>query len=400
MTRSLAPRFCLVLAAASLGGCFDPAPNLESDDDDGGSATSGTDPTASGTSGDPSGGGTADDPSAGTAGASAGGPDATTDGETSDGETTDDSSDTTEGDDESSSGDDGSSSGGEVDADAPSVSSMTPSAGTSGVLEDAVVQLVFSEPMDTDSVELALDASDLEPFSISWNDEGTTLTLTPDNGLAYATGNSPINTEANEFGVSVSTDATDLAGNTLDESWFASFSTARRITVELAHDPGYTGGVVSSGVLQTGSGDDPIVGDHNDNLARRGFIGFSITPLPAGILAVEDAELRADQWLTLGDPMPSLGTAVTIAHIAPESLPGGAYASTPLASLGVFSDEDSGSADNTKTMDVTDNVQFDYDAGESHTQYRLSLATATNFNSTTDRVRYNDEVLEVTYLMP
>ena len=99
-------------------------------------------------------------------------------------------------------------------------------------------------------------------------------------------------------------------------------------------------------------------------------------------------------------PMPSLGTVVSLAHIAPEQLPGGTYASTPIASLGTFSNEDSGAADNTKTMDVTTNVQYDYDQDESHSQYRLSFATPTNFNSTTDRLRYNDEVLEVTYLLP
>ena len=351
-----------------------------------------------GTSGDPTAGATTSDP--GTSGTpSTSGPDSeTTDGETTDAETTDDGTTSTGGDDESESGD--SESGGGVDVDAPSVMSMSPAGESEGILADAVIELVFSEPMDTASVEAALDASDIEPFSASWDDDGTTLTLTPDNGLPYATGTSPIGTDALEFAISVSTDATDIAGNELDEAWNASFSTARQITVSLDHDPAYTGGVVSNGVLQTGSGDDPIVGDHDDNLARRGFIGFSIAPLPADVITIEDAELRADQWLALGDPIPGLGNSVSLAHIAPESLPGGAYASTAIANLGVFSDEDSWSADNTKSMDVTDNVQFDYDAGETHTQYRLSMPTATNFNSTTDRLRYNDEVLEVTYLVP
>lgn len=402
MTRSLAPRFSLVLAAACLGGCFDPTPELESEDDDGSSATSGSDPTMGGTSGDPTAGATTNDPSGTTtANPSTSGSDSETTGETSDGETTDDGTTSTSGDDESSSGgDDESSSGGEVDVEPPSVMSMSPAGGADGVLADAVVELVFSEPMDTTSVELALDASDIEPFSISWDDDGTTLTLTPDNGLPYATGASPLGTDALEFAVSVSTDAVDVAGNQLDAAWTASFATARQITVGLDHDPAYTGGVVSTGVLQTGSGDDPIVGDHDDNLARRGFIGFSIAPLPAGIIEIESAELRADQWLALGDPIPGLGNSVSLAHIAPEALPGGAYASTAVANLGVFSDEDSWSADNTKTMDVTDNLEFDYGNGETHTQYRLSMPTATNFNSTTDRLRYNDEVLEVTYLLP
>jgi len=306
------------------------------------------------------------------------------------------------GGDESSSdgGDESSSGGGEEDLEPPTVASMAPADGTTGVREDVTVQLEFSEPMDTASVELALEAAALEPFTLTWDDDGTTLTLTPDAALPYASGTSPIATEALDFTVAVGTGATDLAGNALEPSFSASFSTARRITVALDHDPAYTGAVVSNGVLQTGAGDDPVVGDHDDNLARRGFIGFSIAPLPAGILEIESAELRADQWLTLGNPMPSLGTVVSLAHIAPEPLPGGAYASAPIASLGTFSDEDGYSADNTKTMNVTTNVQYDYDQDETHSQYRLSFATATNFNSTTDRLRYNDEVLEITYLLP
>lgn len=391
MTTSLGPRLCILLTAATLGGCFDPLPDGIDDDD----ATTGSDPSAtSGT--DPSASTTADPSTESTSAAPS------TSGDSND---TDDPTEGVEGsssggDESSSSSGDESSSGGEQDVDPPSVSSMTPADGSTGVREDATVQLAFSEPMDTVSVEQALEATALEPFTLTWDDDGTTLTITPDAALPYAVGTSPIDTDALEYGISVGAGASDLAGNALDQAFTATFSTARRITVALDHDPAYTGAVVSNGVLQTGAGDDPVVGDHSDNLARRGFIGFSIAPLPTGILEIEGAELRATQWLTLGDPMPSLGTVVSLAHIAPEQLPGGAYASTPIASLGTFSDEDSYASDNTKTMNVTTNVQYDYDEGESHSQYRLSFASATNFNSTTDRLRYNDEVLEVTYLLP
>ena len=189
-----------------------------------------------------------------------------------------------EGGDESGSGDGESSSGGEEDRVPPTVASVAPADGTTGVREDAVVQLVFSEPMDTVSVELALDAASLAPFTLSWDDDGTTLSITPNAALPYAAGTSPIATDALQFTLEVGTGANDLAGNPLDSSFSASFSTARRITVALDHDPAYTGAVVSNGVLQTGAGDDPVVGDHDDNLARRGFIGFSIATLPAGIL--------------------------------------------------------------------------------------------------------------------
>ncbi len=399
MTDLIAPRLCLLLAASALTGCFDPAPEVDDDDDSVGS-TQGADPTVGMTAGETTGAATTG-PSGTTSGDSASG---TTSGETSDGTsggevtTGDDETGTT--DDETSMGEDDTSTGA-LDDESPSIESMMPGDGATGVRADATVLFSFSEPMDAVSVEAALDTGTLGAVTLSWNDDDTELTITPDTDIPYAVGSSPLSVEALDFTVSLSQEATDLAGNTLDAAWTATFSSARRLSVSLSHDPGYTGGVVSNGVLQTGSGDDAIVGDHSDNLARRGFFGFSIAPLPAGILEFEQAELRAAQILVLGNPIPGLGSSVAIDHIAPEQLPGGTYNSAAIAALGAFSsDEVDNPPGNLKTMDVTSNVEFDYTNAESHTQYRLSLGTPTNFNSTTDRLRYNNEVLEVTYLLP
>lgn len=398
MTASLAPRLCLLLAASALTGCFDPPPDGSGDDGGSGGTTQGTDPTAGTSAGETAGDPTTAGPSETATGDSASG---TTSGETGDEVTGDvtgtDETSTTN--DESSSGEDDTSTG-EQDNQSPSVESMMPSDGSSGVLNDATVLFSFSESMDPSSVEAALDTGTLGPVTLSWNDDDTELTITPDNPIPYAAGSSPLNVDALEFTMILSSDATDIAGNTLDAAWTATFSSARRLTVVLSHDSGYTGGVISNGVVQSGSGDDAIVGDHSDNLARRGFFGFAISPLPSGILEVEQAELRAAQSLGSGDPIPSLGSSVSIDHIAPEQLPGGAYNSTSIEALGAFSDEDTSAADNVKTIDVTNNVEFDYENAESHTQFRLSMTSPTNFNSTTDRLRYNNEVLEVTYLLP
>ncbi len=390
MPTSTAARLSLLLAAAAATGCFDPTPDAPQDSgdasgssSDGQTDTSSPDPTSpEGTSSEDT--STSVDPSA------TGTPTSTGDPSTA-GDTADDTS-----------GESGSDTGtgGEVDDIAPSVAGSTPSDDAEGVLAPTSIEVVFSEPMDTASVEAALDTAALGAVSLAWSADDTIVTIDPQSDLDYATGTSPVGLEPLAYEFTLSTDATDVAGNALDAAWASSFTTARRITVELDHDPAYTGGVTSSGVLQTGSGDDPIVGDHSDNVARRGFMGFAITSLPAGILEIEEARLSANQWLVLGDPIPSLGAAATIAHIAPEALPGGAYASAPLEQLGVFSDEDSYGPDNEKSVDVTTNVAYDYAQGESHTLYRLQFTSATNYNSSTDRLRFSGEVLEVTYLVP
>ncbi|MGH1345050.1 MAG: Ig-like domain-containing protein [Nannocystales bacterium] len=390
-----APRLSLLLIAIAVTGCFEPVPAISGNDETAGEAQ-GTDTTAGTTangdsgatmtaSGDPTFGTT----SGGTGDGSSGEP-VTTDTPLDDGTSTTDAETSAAAD----------TSTGTQDTEAPRVDSMTPTDGATAVRANATIVLSFSEPMDVLSVADALDTGALDAVTLSWNDDDTELTLTPDDDIPYATGSSPLGVEALEFTVTLSNTASDLAGNTLDEAWTATFSSARRLTVALSHDPGYTGGVISSGVVQTGSGDDAIVGDYSDNLARRGFFGFSIAPLPAGILEFEVAQLRAMQWLVSGNPIPGLGNSVTVAHIAPEPLPGGTYNSAALSTLGVFSDEDTYAADNVKTVDVTANVEFDYDNAQSHTQYRLSMTTPTNFNGTTDRLRYNNEVLEVTYLLP
>ncbi len=391
-------------ALAAPGGCFTPVDDapIVGGNEEGSTGSDGVE-TQTPDSGSTAPGSTSETPqTAGDAGDPTS-PSTTSQSTSSDGTTSDDTSAQGTG---SDSGDESSSStGGEEptgpgDTDPPSIVDVDPPSGATGVFADQEVVITFSEPMDTASVESALDTSTLGPVSVSWNGQGTVVTLEPDQALEYATGSSPIAVQALSFSISLDTSATDEAGLALEQALNTSFSTARRITTNIAHDPGYTGGVTSSGVLQSGSGDDPIVGDHSDNTARRGFMGFAITSLPASILEIESAQLRADQWLVLGDPIPSLGASISLSHIAPEQLPGGTYASTAVQNLGVWSNEDSESTENTKSADVTTNVRFDYDNGETHTQYRLAFSTATNFNSTTDRVRYNDEVLEIQYLLP
>ncbi len=374
-----------------LGGCFNaPTTALDTDGDTEATATTAASTggmTAAdtapddGTGGDLSTSDSADDTGTDTS-------DTVTD-DTGSGQTGVDDTGTTDAD---SSGD-GSTTGG-----APSVVDVEPAPGTMGVVADQAFTLTFSESMDTTSVEAALGRSDFGALTLDWNGDNTVLTLSPA-GLAYATGTSPIAVEALEYTLSLDTSATDIDGTALASAFESNFFTARQITTSLDHDPAYTGGVVSNGTLQAGSGGNPVVGDHDDNLARRGFMGFSISSIPAGVIAFINAEVRAEQSIVSGDPMPGLGT-ISIHHIAPELLPGGAFASAEVEDLGLWSDEDSFGANNTKMAVVTDNVEFDYGNAHSHTQFRLQFATATNFNGAIDRCRYNGEVLEVTYLIP
>lgn len=293
----------------------------------------------------------------------------------------------------------GSGSTGEVDA-APTVVDIDPADAEISVLADRDVVITFSEPMDPTSVEGAVAWDVGGPAAALWSGDNTVLTLDFGSGLPYAMGSSPVGLDALVITVTIDTTATDVAGTALEAEFSSSFETARQVTVEIPHDTAYTGSVDSDGNLVTGSGDDPVVGDLNNNLGRRAFMGFSLGALPANILEITFAEVRADQWLASGDPIPALGASAAIHHIPAQALPGGAYSVASLQNLGVWTNEDSYSAENTKAKLVLDNVVFDYEAGASHSQFRLQFPTATNYNSAYDSCRYNDEVLEIVYLIP
>jgi Bacterial Ig-like domain len=122
----------------------------------------------------------------------------------------------------------------------PTVVSITPEPGARGVRSDADIQLTFSEPMDTASVETALVVSGIsdENSELTWNEEKTLLTLRSNAPLAYAEGTTT-DTPAEMFTVVLSEKAADASGNPLSDKFQSEFSTLRRLS--LALDPAEVG---------------------------------------------------------------------------------------------------------------------------------------------------------------
>jgi hypothetical protein len=75
-----------------------------------------------------------------------------------------------------------------------------------------------------------LVASDL---TLGWNSAATSVTITPNSGLTYATGQSP-GTVAKTYTITVGTGARDSAGNAMTSAFSSNFATLRRIKYDFS----------------------------------------------------------------------------------------------------------------------------------------------------------------------
>lgn len=289
------------------------------------------------------------------------------------------------------------------DTTPPSVVSISPNEGATGVAKDVVIVVKFSEPMNKGATELAYGSSDMPAVNFSWNADATQLSIDPTGDLSYtATGQ--------VYTFSLSSSATDLAGNKLT-AVVTSFTTLRQITAQLYSLAALDGNVRSDGVLSSGSCGSSLicVGDSGlvDNSTYRGFISFDLSSLPPALTQVVAAELRIEQAGLFGTPYTDLGS-LRLDHVNYGATLSAADFDAPvLASLGILS---TSTALEFKTKSVTAAVQDDWAnrAARSHrSQYRLRFFSLTDGDGAGDYATFtpgesasSKPRLEVTYLMP
>lgn len=290
---------------------------------------------------------------------------------------------------------------GEVaDTTPPVLVQSTPADGESGVWADTEIRLRFSEPMDKASVQTAYQSADLPDFfvTMSWNDAGDELILTPGGLLEYENGASPDEVVARAYAVTITTAATDVAGNELEADTTVSFTTLKAIGAELPLFGERSGAVRQDGEYYPGfvmAGDAGVPA----NARWKGFMSFELDTLPADMTAMLQAEVLCSQIDVIGAPYDELGGLEL--HDVVFTTPN--LNAFDLVSNGVVtvSDEVALGED---TFDVSEAVQADLDADEPMTQFRFEFPVVSDFDDAYDYAMFAVSepapVLRVIYLIP
>jgi hypothetical protein len=175
----------------------------------------------------------------------------------------------------------------ELDSVPPTVVSVSPADGAIGVHAGSRIHIQFSEPMDEQATQAALESSTRGPelVSASWSDAGTVLTLSPRWPLRYpevAFANT--NPEGQLIDVQPQRDdpytirprGRDRAGNALPET-SSSFYTLRQVTHRLSAAQALTGVVLA-----------------DDAPTYFGFLSFDLASLPTDIEKLRQGVLNAN----------------------------------------------------------------------------------------------------------
>jgi len=299
--------------------------------------------------------------------------------------------------------------GEEVDTTAPTVLSTSPTSGALGQPDDVTVSIVFSEPMDKESVEMTLDASSLGDVALSWNEAGDTITITPDAPLEYAIGigDDPSTVNAKQYVVNLGSAALDLAGNPLGPGVQITFKTYKEMSITLEPFTAMTRSMTPAAVVF--ADDDPlVVGDDGANQGIRSGITFDIADLPDEAISISSATLATRQQTgdLSGAPFSDLGSSMSIDHVTYGAL------STENAINAAFNSSQTslGSADGFCVLgqvviqfDVTDMVDDDLanrGLRNDLSQFLLSFATPTDLDGNVDRAVISRDLteLQVSYL--
>lgn len=309
----------------------------------------------------------------------------------------------------------------------PTIVSMSPANGASGVAKDANIVITFSEKMDQASAQAAFQSADLGAAVITWNAAGTEMTVNPNTDMVYtAAGKS--------YSYSVTNTAKDAAGNALAAASNSTFTTYKQLTATLPMVASTRGEVSNAGTL-LGVSSDLQVGDRSDNTSRRGFVGFDLSSLPAGLQAANILSAQARLYVNSiqGNPFTKLfescsgpyciflGKSVVTEHVYYGTTPtASAYDATPISSDGRGLTDAApcsfticlfvGTVTGQNSVSVTEWVRDDWTNKASRgnlSEMRFSFPKATNADGVADYISINSDTasankptMVVTYLIP
>jgi hypothetical protein len=197
------------------------------------------------------------------------------------------------------------------DCTAPRIESISPRDGEVGVRSDAFIEIVFDEEMDHRSTEMAFSSADIGPMTFEWRPGDRIVRVRREGGFEYATGTS-LSTVAKTYRYTMATTATDRAGNRLERSAAASFSTLRRITTTVRSDGTFSGHAGGGTVIA----DDGYTFTRCDD-GDRGFITFKLSALPSGVVGIVASRMNLTMTAPFQSSAPVDVTRIRFSRLEP-----------------------------------------------------------------------------------
>jgi hypothetical protein len=261
-----------------------------------------------------------------------------------------------------------------ADCIAPQVLAISPPAGATGVRADIKLVITFSEAMNPAATEAAFTSSDIPMRTFAWNPGHTVLTVTPAAPLEYVVGR---DAPPRSYAFSLTTTASDAAGNKLVQPSAVSFTTLRRLDLKLLAVPALSGSVSEGGDVDR----DAEFLELNCASAANGqemiaLLTFDLGSLPDDLVELQSAALGTTQILldaTQVFPTP----AIEVGQVHYGTLDGAAFtaASTRVGTLG----KSTGTRWRAEGTPLRDAVWTDYgnrDSNSARTQLRLRVDAA------------------------
>ncbi len=291
----------------------------------------------------------------------------------------------------------------------PFVVSVSPEDGATAVEGDTTIVVAFSEPMNQELTEAAYQSEGIPSSSVSfsWSEDGTELTITPNEPLQYATGSDPAEVEARRHSFFISASAADLEGQRLAKPYEFSFSLLRQIdlTFFAVQDRNLSGSFRSNDTYGSQQcarnqvnmcvGDSRVGGDDEQ---YKGFISFALSELPSSMLRVSQARLNLDITATSGNPFASLGRLM-LERANFDVIGLEAFSADSLDVLGPIAA--SGGAGTTVSADVASPVEAAW-RERGMAQFRFRFEDVTDEDNTSDVLLsdWDTQSLDVSYLIP
>ncbi|WNZ59560.1 Ig-like domain-containing protein [Myxococcus sp. MxC21-1] len=301
------------------------------------------------------------------------------------------------------------------DTTAPTILNTTPGQASIGVARDTVIEVLFSEPMDKNSVQAAFaitSPAGLNSGSFSWNEAETVMTYTSPASAAYGT----------TVAWQISTFAKDKNGNALQDIAKQEFRIVRQATMTMPLIYSASGTITAGSSVRHyrsyNSYELERIGDNGAQQGSRLFLAFKLDTLPFDTIRINQATIRWWLSLRLGNPFEKLGPLLLEPVDVGESLPQShaeetenpvltaAYTARPLAPGFTIAEADTGTPGQ---FDVTSYVTTNWarrDEANYRSQFRIRFTSETDNDRDTDELRSSPTThptlaeLEVIYEYP